>query len=288
MTENAKSLAAKLLAVMEEIDSVEKGGRNQTQNYSYVKSADVARAVRKALIKAKVWPEVTMGARHDCEFANTNSRGETKTWHGVDVQCIIVFVDTETGERSQPTCALGTAFALDDKAIYKAQTGAIKYALRDAFLIPDESDPEADESVDHWTAEQKQSYVAKKLVALQAEVKPEPLRPLLDQLKASLEVTPDADIPYSAKVTPPSAPPAKDPVVDYFATTPTASAYSPKYISEPQLKRLWAIAHQAQFNREQVEGLAVKLGYSGPLAELPRVRGGVYDKLCSEMESLYK
>ena len=40
----------------------------------------------------------------------------------------------------------------NDKAAYKAQTGALKYALKNAFLIPDEADPEADESVDRASA----------------------------------------------------------------------------------------------------------------------------------------
>jgi hypothetical protein len=46
----------------------------------------------------------------------------------------------------------GTGTDKGDKAVYKAMTGALKYGLRHAFLIPDESDPEADTSTDKATA----------------------------------------------------------------------------------------------------------------------------------------
>jgi hypothetical protein len=37
---------------------------------------------------------------------------------------------------------------MGDKAVLKAQTGALKYALRNAFLVPDDTDPEGDETTD--------------------------------------------------------------------------------------------------------------------------------------------
>src|SRR5207244_7798356 len=58
--------------------------------------------------------------------------------------------------------AYGTGTDKGEKSVFKAMTGALKYGLRNAFLIPDESDPEADSSVDKATAAKE---VGKKKVA---------------------------------------------------------------------------------------------------------------------------
>ena len=145
MAEN--KLAAKLAEVMATIDHVEKRGRNEFQNYDYVKAADIARAVRTELAKRGV---IMLQSIVDKRFYEVPAR--EGVMQATDLHIQFTFYDGETGEKLT-TDGYGSGTDKGDKASYKAQTGALKYALRHAFLIPDESDPEADASVDKATEE---------------------------------------------------------------------------------------------------------------------------------------
>ena len=65
------------------------------------------------------------------------------TMYYADVAVDVTFTDAESGE-SVTVQSFGCGQDTGEKAIYKAMTGALKYALRMNFLIPDESDPEND------------------------------------------------------------------------------------------------------------------------------------------------
>jgi hypothetical protein len=134
-----KALAAKLVAAMKEIDAVGKGGKNEKQNYQYVRAVDVAKEVRPVLIA------------HGIGFSYSvisSERWEKPTQSGgslffVEIHVLLTFTDSETGE-SVTVQGLGWGMDTGDKAPYKAMTGALKYGLRMNFIIPDELDPEND------------------------------------------------------------------------------------------------------------------------------------------------
>jgi hypothetical protein len=141
------SLAAKLAAACDAVGGVEKKGRNEFQCYNYVKAADIAKAIRHelfsrgilVLIDEKEWVQERM--------IKTNSGGEVPLMR---LRAEITFRDEK--ESLGPLTAFATAFDSGDKAIYKAKTGLLKYALRGLGLIPDEKDdPEFDEAVDEAT-----------------------------------------------------------------------------------------------------------------------------------------
>ena len=79
--------------------------------------------------------------------------------HTATVKATIVFHDLDFNEKLTAS-GLGDGADSGDKGIYKAQTGALKNALRNAFLLPDEADPEADEEVDKATKVSKPTPVA--------------------------------------------------------------------------------------------------------------------------------
>jgi len=145
-----KHLIMKLADAVAEIDNVEKRGRNDFQKYNYVKAADVAWIVRKALSDRNIYMV------SDCvNIRNYEIPAKEGVMQAVDVTMQFSFFDGD--EPSTPPIVLhsyGTGTDKGDKAVYKAQTGALKYGLRHAFLIPDESDPEADTSVDKAVAAQ--------------------------------------------------------------------------------------------------------------------------------------
>ncbi len=151
LTETMKrvSLVAKLAEVMAEIDHVEKKGRNAFHNYNYVKAADLANAVRQKLAAHSV---VMMSDIVEVRNYETKNRKD-EIMYGVDLKVKYTFFDGDS-DATISFHGYGTALDSGDKASYKAQTGALKYALRNAFLVPDEkADPEADESVDKSVAE---------------------------------------------------------------------------------------------------------------------------------------
>ncbi len=134
-------IAAKLVAAMKAVDAVEKKGRNTQQGYSFVRATDVANEVRKALATAGV--AFTYSVVSERTWEAPTSKGSLQFFCSLIVD--VTFTDAESGE-SMTARSIGWGGDMQDKAPYKAMTGALKYALRMNFLIPDESDPEAAET----------------------------------------------------------------------------------------------------------------------------------------------
>lgn len=153
-------LLAKLARIVATIDHVEKSGRNEFHRYNYVKAADVAWVVRKALSEQNIYLVSDV-----VEVRNYEIPAKEGTMQAVDVKMEFSLFDGDAP--ATPPIVLhawGTGTDKGDKAIYKAQTGALKYGLRHAFLIPDESDPEADTAVDKATATENAKNVGKRKV----------------------------------------------------------------------------------------------------------------------------
>jgi len=132
-----KKLAAKLAEIMGEIGRIAKGGTNSAQGYKYVMASQVADAVREKLAAHNV---IMLPVGADVvESTRTPSEKQSLltirfTWR---------FIDGDSGE-TLDFQSVGTGADSGDKAAYKATTGAIKYALLTAFLIPTGDDPEND------------------------------------------------------------------------------------------------------------------------------------------------
>jgi len=141
-----KKLAAKLAEIMGEIGRIAKGGTNSAQGYKYVMASQVADAVREKLAAHNV---IMLPVGADVvESGRTPSEKQSLltirfTWR---------FVDGDSGE-TLDFQSIGTGADSGDKAAYKATTGAIKYALLTAFLIPTGDDPENDAALSNAAKE---------------------------------------------------------------------------------------------------------------------------------------
>jgi hypothetical protein len=137
-----QTLAAKLAEAMNEVGGVEKKGRNQAQNYDYVKAADVAKALRYELFKRGI---VIIPNELECiakQIEFTNAKGEKRQSNEVQIKTAYHITD---GTETLVMHGIGIAWDSGDKAIYKAKTGSLKYFLRGLGLVPDErDDPEFD------------------------------------------------------------------------------------------------------------------------------------------------
>jgi hypothetical protein len=134
-----KQLVKKLAQVMQQVQYIQKRGHNKFHNYKYATEADVNEKVREELSKQNVIMLPSMKS-HDLRETKTKS-GNTEYIVCVDME--FKFVDGDTGEELSIQMS-GEGQDVGDKAIYKAISGAQKYALMKVFMIPTGDDPEAD------------------------------------------------------------------------------------------------------------------------------------------------
>lgn len=138
-----RQLAKKLANIMQDVKYIQKRGHNKFHNYKYATEADVNEKVRESLAERNIIMLPSM---------KNHTMRETKTAKG-DIEYIVCvdmefrFIDGDTGEELTVTMS-GEGQDRGDKAIYKAISGAQKYALMKVFMIPTGDDPESDESVD--------------------------------------------------------------------------------------------------------------------------------------------
>jgi hypothetical protein len=132
MTDN-KSLYQKLFVIQGQINSISKTGYNSFKDYKYVVLKDILDQLRPVLSSVGLHLTATT---YDAVTSETDAR--------VTVEVTVTNVDFPT----EQLATAATGYAKDgkgDKAIYKATTGAFKYALLLLFgLAQDDDDPEHD------------------------------------------------------------------------------------------------------------------------------------------------
>jgi hypothetical protein len=145
--EQPKTLAQKLLGVMERVTYIQKKGWNDFHKYHYASEADVAEAVRAALIAERLLIVPKVLGRTAREV--TTKRGGVETVTSVRMEFTVV--DCDSDERL-PFEMEGDGQDPGDKGIFKATTGCTKYALMKLLHIPTGDDPEGDTKTDESNA----------------------------------------------------------------------------------------------------------------------------------------
>jgi len=162
-----RQLVKKLSKVMQEVKYIQKKGHNKFHNYKYATEADVAEKVREILSQQNVVMIPNMTSHSIRE--HTTSKGNREYIATVTME--FKFIDGDTGEEITFTM-VGEGQDPGDKASYKAITGAQKYALMKAFMIPTGDDPEQDEGVDERNAapeKREESQSRSKLATIKAK-----------------------------------------------------------------------------------------------------------------------
>ena len=132
-------LARKKNRVIKQVQSIQKTGYNDYDDYAFVEEAEVVRALRSALTQAGLSLGVAASeiVRSDAVQHGTN----------YTLQMTFTLTDTETGYSEQiPWLAMGADAA--DKAVYKAYTSGVKYFLLKTFLLPTDDDVERGAAAD--------------------------------------------------------------------------------------------------------------------------------------------
>lgn len=140
-TKQQKSLVQKLAEVMLEVRYIEKSGYNDFQKYTYVTEADVVERIRLELAKRHVILMPNLLGYKTREL--TTKKQGIVTIFTVDME--YTFMDGETGEKLSFNFT-GEGQDNAEKAVYKAYTGAQKYALLKFFMLPTGDEPEQDNS----------------------------------------------------------------------------------------------------------------------------------------------
>jgi hypothetical protein len=142
-----------LSEVGREVAYVHKGGKNQAQRYTYARAEDVLKKVNESLFSRGV----SISSKAELVYFNVtpyekNDKQVFRTDAAVHLSLSFSF-----GEEVRTVEAVGSATDLADKAVFKANTGALKYVLANAFLISWGDDPEADEAVDREVLDESTS-----------------------------------------------------------------------------------------------------------------------------------
>jgi len=132
--EPMRSLAWKLAEVMGALHRIPKSGRNEFHGYDYATEADIVEAVRVELATRHIILISTVLEQHR---EPVGDKGMVLT----TLKMEMTFVDGETNEWR--SCLwLGAGTDKEDKGVYKAMTGALKYFLLKTFLLPTGDDPD--------------------------------------------------------------------------------------------------------------------------------------------------
>lgn len=146
------SLAKKIAEIIQEVTHVEKEGRNDFHKYNYVMESTLLEIIRLPLAKRNVVfmtsiesQETTVHVVKDKDREKTNFLTKVTTLH--------TLIDGDSGEQFQFK-SQGQGIDSGDKGVYKAITGALKYAIYKTFLLPSGDDPEQDHGHAHQSSKQ--------------------------------------------------------------------------------------------------------------------------------------
>jgi len=138
-----------ILEVMDEVGYVYKGGKMDFGNtkYSYAGEADLIKALRPVMVKAGLTlhcKAITPIETNDFNVTKAGYQGKpdtTTTNHRALMNYTFAMCHAES-DTSIEIAAIGDGIDVGDKAAYKAATGALKYALRQTFIIETGDDPD--------------------------------------------------------------------------------------------------------------------------------------------------
>jgi len=146
MTEETRSLHRKLAQVMYEVGRIPKNGTAPAAmgGYSFVEVGDAADVIRKALADAGV---TMIPGNIELIGENEHATSSGKMMTTVTVRTTWTLTDAATGETATIQ-SMGSGADMGDKAIPKAQSNAMKYALLMGFLLSTGDDPERQDTSD--------------------------------------------------------------------------------------------------------------------------------------------
>lgn len=134
--ESKRSLMHKLAEITTAVERIPKNGHNDFHHYDYALESDIKDVVRKEMAERNLVMIPNELSRTTAQIQAKNGMQQLVT---LEVEYSIN--DADSGE-SVKMIGYGDGQDSGDKAVYKAKTGALKYALTSLFMIPTGDDPE--------------------------------------------------------------------------------------------------------------------------------------------------
>lgn len=130
-------LAKAVCAVMATVQYVPETGENKFHKYKYASDEDLLKVIQPAMAANGL---ALIPHRIDARTVEhtPDSKGKAQWRTDLVVTYQLIHTSGEATEVQGPGCGVDG----DDKGIYKAMTGALKYALRHLFLVPTGQDAE--------------------------------------------------------------------------------------------------------------------------------------------------
>lgn len=132
----SRNLMHKLVEIMNSVERIPKNGHNNHQNYDYAQESDIKDVVRKELAERNVMMIPNELSRTTTQIPTKNGSQQLVT-----LEIEYTLIDADSSE-TMKMVGYGDGQDSGDKAVYKAKTGALKYALTSLFMIPTGDDPE--------------------------------------------------------------------------------------------------------------------------------------------------
>lgn len=133
-------LVDKIAQAFEAVGKLQRAGTNKTRRYKYPRASDVFEAVRGELFKRRVLICPNESVPEYIAIAQTNG-GEQIT----ECRLQMTYTFRDELEKLEPMVVNGVGRDVEDKALYKAKTGALKTLLKQIGLMAEEADdPEWD------------------------------------------------------------------------------------------------------------------------------------------------
>jgi ERF superfamily len=133
-------LVDKIAQAFEAVGKLPRAGRNTTRHYPYTRATDVFEAVRSHLFRRGVLICPTENTPEYVQVGPSNG-GEQIT----ECRLQVTYTFRDALEKLEPMVVNGIGRDVEDKALYKAQTGAQKALLKRFGLMAEETDdPEWD------------------------------------------------------------------------------------------------------------------------------------------------
>jgi len=130
------NLIGKLAEITNAVERIPKNGYNDFHKYYYALESDIKQVVREELAKRNL---ILISNEKNRTVANVQAKNGTQQLVTLEIEFTIYDADSD---KSIVFTGFGDGQDSGDKAVYKAKTGAIKYALTSLFLIPTGDDPE--------------------------------------------------------------------------------------------------------------------------------------------------
>lgn len=158
MEQQERKLVKKLAEVMQAVKYIQKRGYNKAQDYSYPTESDVVEKIREELAKRFViltpnLIEHQIRERITTKYDYKLKKEVESVMYIHTVKMEFTFEDGETGETRTFKMG-GEGIDSMDKGLYKAFTGAEKYALMKFFMIPTGDDPERENELEKEAKEE--------------------------------------------------------------------------------------------------------------------------------------